>query len=399
MRINKSGVAVGVAVLLLWLGMRVFLSGGPAKQESQTPQPRLPEGAVPVAGLYDGSRVVVITQDQLEERSKGYKLECLLPATGKSCPGERLGRFSVSCSCAQGLETLLLDGNQVPRVDHVLPARNDKMFLVACTMSRGDDEYLDEWIRYHAFLGFERFIIYSDEPKEALQRHTRAVLAPHVQSGLVEFVEWWPAVAGRTSGSRQMSAFTHCMHRMQNVAEWIAIFDVDEFFFLSGPHVTDSLPDLIRQLAHEGDGLQRTGSLFVPQSYFGARGSEPESGSVPLRFRFREANWIAGTRQVHGKDFLVGKSISRPDAFRSLHTAHSVELAKGWDRVQVPGQVLRVNHYFCKSLSEQAKRENSGGAWRSKLADWQVCSEEFAAVEDNGLAERFVSLFVSNTKV
>jgi hypothetical protein len=53
---------------------------------------------------------------------------------------------------------------------------------------------------------------------------------------------------------------------------------------------------------------------------------------------------------------------------------------------------VRINHYVCKSKSEQQKREKNSAAWYSKMKSefWEAwCEKLFVSVKDDSI-DRFI---------
>jgi hypothetical protein len=229
------------------------------------------------------------------------------------------------------------------------------------------------------------------------------------------------------------------MFSLKDQSEWVAVFDTDEFF-MPGHRTPDSLgkgeekrkeigkidfllficdveiysacifknlrvffaiflfkPDssfspplvgAVKRLVYEKPQIA---SLFVPNCFFGSKPRVGSSGAVMPRFTFREKTCHVGSYELYaGKHVLVGKSISRPRDFQSLHTAHAVDLkASNFLRELVPEKDLRINHYVCKTKEEQRKRELAGDSWRSKIKEWNLCVEDFVQVHDSEIVDRF----------
>ena len=299
----------------------------------------------------------------------------------QSCVGIRRGPYLVACQCfAKSLPDarLAIDGAHVGQ-SRVEKSVRERAFLGVCSMIRGDDEYLLEWLEFHSLLGVERFKLYSDEPNKNAREATEALLR---RSDQVEFVNWWPSVT--RAQERQFLALTHCMLTID--AEWVAIIDVDEFL-VPGHRNPDNIADAVRQLSFASNNV---GSLFVPQLFFGSKPSTKTFGSVLSRFLWREEHAHAG---AHPQQPLstVGKSITLQKAFQSLHTSHSVELKGKWERHVVKETDLRINHYVCKTKTEQSRREALGNSWRSKtLQNWTaLCERAYVSHFDDTIVDRF----------
>ncbi len=313
----------------------------------------------------------ILTRDTISFSGQAH---CVLPT--KRCVAERLGRFALSCPCAVGddLSPLRIDESEEVR-QLALPALPKSVFLGACTMVRGDDAYLVEWLGFHVLLGIQLFVIYSDEPDASKRHATRLLLAPYIRGGQVVFIE-----ERITDGAeRQFVAINHCVTVMHAATKWVAVFDVDEFFV---PARFDSLTEAIRALAAGRDSVA---SLFVPQAFFGALPTVASEGRVTDRFQMREESFRAGLHESSGK--LVGKSIIRRRWFRHMHTSHNTEAAEGSVSLTVAAADVHINHYVCRTRLEQSQRERQGASWTEKTRDWTLlCEDRYVRQRDDDIA-------------
>lgn len=129
--------------------------------------------------------------------------------------------------------------------------------LVACTLFRDDAMYLDEWVRFHEAMGVEHFYLYSHGSID----NYKEVLEPFVNSNLVTLIEWpsepndrckppseIPKEGVHKQAPCQQLAFEDCVMRAKRSrAEWIAIMDVDEFFYTPKSCYRGSLRDVLRR--------------------------------------------------------------------------------------------------------------------------------------------------------
>jgi hypothetical protein len=357
-----------VALLVLWLLLRSPRSGGEAPLKS--------DGRVHALVRSGG---YVLTEDQL-----GLPAEAAATCRAGSaqCAAQRVGRFALQCPCASASDELTIDGGPaVP--EYRPPAMPKRAFLGACSTVRGDDAYLHEWLDYHLLQGIEVFVLYSDEPDAAKRSATRLLLAPYTRRGQVVFLE------ERLSEGleRQFVAINHCVTVMHANSEWVAVFDVDEFFV---PVRFDSLREAVVALA---GGRNSVGSLFVPQAFFGAAASVPSVGRVAERFRLREDAFHVG---LHESGRFVGKSVVRRRWFRHMHTSHNTDSIGDARRLEISSDDLRINHYVCRSRQEQQERERQGASWTSKIRDWErLCEGSYARVRDDVIM-RFEQLLLAS---
>ncbi|MDR0796472.1 MAG: glycosyltransferase family 92 protein, partial [Tannerella sp.] len=55
-------------------------------------------------------------------------------------------------------------------------------YLTVCAIAKNEGPYFKEWIEWHQKIGVEKFYIYDNESGD----HTKEVLEPYIESGLVD---------------------------------------------------------------------------------------------------------------------------------------------------------------------------------------------------------------------
>jgi hypothetical protein len=132
--------------------------------------------------------------------------------------------------------------------------RSDSRYLyevaVCCIVK--DEEYLPEWIEYHASIGVAQFYVYDNESAIPLAQ----TLKPYVEKGLV-VVE---PIQGR---AKQMIAYGNCLKKYGSLCKWIAFIDADEF--IVPKTFTGNLPDFLVP-------YERFGGLGINWLVFGSNG-------------------------------------------------------------------------------------------------------------------------------
>jgi hypothetical protein len=256
------------------------------------------------------------------------------------------------------------------------------VFLSIGAVFKNEAKYLDEWLTFHSHMGVERFYLYDDESTDDFNE----VLAPWIKAGIV-FLD---KVRGRNQGK----VFLHCLWRTKLRTKWLALIDIDEFLWSPA---NKSVSDVLQEYSHY------TG-VVVRWKLFGSSGhSDPqESGSIESFTRslpfdtdyggvFSRRNFASGIR-VTGNP-LQGKSVFRPSSVfltgihnptlyvgRLVNEACRVVLKsdvlvgkKGNRRVkssfwqETPADILRINHYWSRSLRElenKVKRKFFEGSFR-----------------------------------
>lgn len=243
----------------------------------------------------------------------------------------------------------------------VAATESTKHYLAVFAIVRNEGPYLKEWIEFHRMMGVSQFFIYDNGSNDG----TVDLLSPYVNEGLITLVNWadflkgWEGVAG-TSGRTQKLAMLHCLANFGHLAEWMAFFDADEFLF---PTAAGSLAEVL----HEYEDLD---SLSVYWHMFGTSGhTRKPPGLVTENYtqRLRKP-------QASCKHLSRVKTIVRPSAVRGVHNSHVFILTHGYpeswtEHRQRIGHadhrlatrstdVLRINHYYSKSLAEYRERRS-----------------------------------------
>ena len=198
--------------LLLWMILSL----------PSSPEAAIPQHPVFPVGIVDGSVVLTLDQGSITSRTPS---NCTTPRS--SCRAEHLGRFALRCPCRSVFdEPLWVDGHPVPLdpSPRVIGPPATATVIGICSVIRGDDAFLSEWISFHRMLGVNLFFLYSDEPvisKRAATARLLLTLGPNIVFEERRF-------AGDAL-ERQFVALNHCVRSIP--AEWVAVLDVDEFFF------------------------------------------------------------------------------------------------------------------------------------------------------------------------
>lgn len=229
-------------------------------------------------------------------------------------------------------------------------ARRDVHDLTVAAIFREEAPFLDEWLEFHAAVGVSQFYLYNNFSTDDF----REVLAPWIARGLVTLHDW-PVEVG------QLPAYRHCVRHYADAARWIAFIDVDEYLF--SPAGLDIRPILARYRDLPG--------LHVHSPYFGSAGrrARPEGSLVQgLTMRaplscftsktIANPRWIYDLRNVHTFKYWAGEALDT--ARRRLGDAAPPAL-----------DLLRLNHYWSRSLDDLETKVQRGDASRPDKRDLQ----------------------------
>jgi len=171
-----------------------------------------------------------------------------------------------------------------------------KYFLSIATQFQQEGRFLKEWIEYHKLVGVEHFYLYNNSSADDYLE----VLAPYIESGKVDLIDWPSSRTVRWDGA-QCASVQNAIKFSQDETRWLAIMDVDEFLV---PLQHYSLVDFLK----EHDNYAQ---IVVMWRYFGTSGVEkiPDDQLMIETLIKREAF-------VPGKINLV-KSIVKPKAVQA----------------------------------------------------------------------------------
>jgi hypothetical protein len=220
------------------------------------------------------------------------------------------------------------------RANLLARARRPPVYLAVCAIFHDVAPYLAEWVAFHRLQGVERFWLYDHLSGD----DWRPAVEPY--SDVVD-VTRWPDQPG------QLSAYLDCLRRHRSEARWIAFIDLDEFLFSPTGR---PLADVLRE-------FERHPGVVANWRMYGTNGhQEPPTGLVIENYPMRGPDDHRGNRLI--------KSIVDPrrtiDFLHQPHYFYHYGTAVGEDhrparlgnRWPPTADVLRINHYYSKSVRE-----------------------------------------------
>lgn len=235
--------------------------------------------------------------------------------------------------------------------------------LAVCGIFRDEAPYLDEWLTFHRGVGAGRFYLYNDRSQDDYE----AVLRPWIDRGIV-VLEDWPQRS-------LVEAFNDCLERHREEAAWMAFIDLDEFLYSPTGR---SVPDVLR-------GYEDAAAVFVYWSLFGSSGQEAAPDRSVIR-SYRRCQGLAAAIMDdfdHGvpgtSDHITawsrdGKSVVRTAWIETMNNHQPSAVRRGrvvdehgldmptsarerrTSREPFSYSILRINHYWSKSLAELSRR-------------------------------------------
>lgn len=214
--------------------------------------------------------------------------------------------------------------------------------LSACSLFRDEARFLKEWIEYHKLVGVEHFYLYNNLSDDDYI----SVLAPYVESGVVELIEWpYPSHNISEYSPIQRACYEDVLKRALGKTEWLAIIDSDEFIL---PVQEDNLVTFLSK-------YKSVGGVIANWQLFGTSGVE----EVPADKLMIEV-LINKAPTEHDENRFV-KSIVQPHRVASLGDPHFCNFKPGFPPVNSSFQIfpwsttpvivvdkIRINHYWTR---------------------------------------------------
>ena len=242
------------------------------------------------------------------------------------------------------------------------------MKVAICAVAKNENTYIDEWVRYHIDLGYDRIYLFdNNDPKTPFVGDS---ISPEYRDR-VEII----AVQGNYR-SRQFAIYNRWLQEYSDGWDWCSFIDIDEFIVTSKGNIKDllsTMPDecnfmiLSWQIygddgVVEGDESQPVRSRFVKRW-----GSDKEFWNRFIKSTVRCGNKNIRARNAHGFYF---EPADRKGEFPICHNCYGtpVRLASngvyagfGWHTDHY------IAHYATKTISEflKYKCDRIGTIWRS----------------------------------
>eukprot|EP01090_Pellita_catalonica_P021273 TRINITY_DN7920_c0_g1_i2.p1 TRINITY_DN7920_c0_g1~~TRINITY_DN7920_c0_g1_i2.p1 ORF type:complete len:647 (+),score=101.89 TRINITY_DN7920_c0_g1_i2:1683-3623(+) len=150
--------------------------------------------------------------------------------------------------------------------------QNKSSHAAAATMVQNANALLPQWIEYYRLNGVEHFYIYDNSRTRPEKQNTIRLLEQYkyISRGIVTYIPWafptpfyWNTV--------QITAQNDCLWRFKKFHEWIAIIDLDEYFFVpgNGDDIIDPDETILSVLrSYDGENAKKPLSGLRMYSFF-----------------------------------------------------------------------------------------------------------------------------------
>jgi len=219
-----------------------------------------------------------------------------------------------------------------------------------CLIIRDENEYLEEWLKWHIGQGVQHFYIYDHGSKQPVSEFIKALDSKITD--MITVIDW--------SGSHdnaQPDAYNNCLRRFGKDNKWLGFIDADEHVRVK---TGQKLPEFLKNYEdHAG--------LFAVWLTYHANGQKYKS-NLPLRQRFQKITPVRTWSDRMGKVFV------QPSRMKDMYI-HNGHVQEGYRIVgeykdKVPdGQIWKerattelicVDHYYTKSYEEWLEKLQRG---------------------------------------
>jgi len=216
-----------------------------------------------------------------------------------------------------------------------------KYNMAICAMFKNEAPWLKEWIVFHhEILGFEYFYLYNNDSSD----NYKEVLAPFIDRGIVELIEWDSSDDTHRVGDEdgglwcpfQRGAYNDCLkQRALGKAKWVAAIDVDEF--ITPVNGSRSLKTLLRV-----SEKQKKGSIKFTWRIFGTSDvwDLAEGELLTEKLNRRAPDDFSENRGF--------KHMYRPEAV-ILCNVHEAQVKKEYRHRHAKIEEFRLNHYWTRT--------------------------------------------------
>jgi len=218
--------------------------------------------------------------------------------------------------------------------------------VTICAVAKNEERYIDEWLTYHKYLGFDHVQIYDNADNAS----SYMADLPRKYGNYVS-VEHSPGLG------RQESSYNRCLKNGAETNTWAAFLDVDEFVVLKKhPNIKAFLHDV----APDGGSIVLNWSIMVSN---GTMVYDPAPVVTRFTVTSREANrnlktiaYLPHVQKVHVHYSLMKRGHPTVDQHgRAVKDGASHH--PGNDR-----EIANLNHYQTKSWEEFNQKRRRGFA-------------------------------------
>lgn len=237
-----------------------------------------------------------------------------------------------------------------------------KPYLSIVAIMRNEAPYLPEWLAFHQTVGVEHFYLYDNGSTDG-----SADVARLAGGDAVTIVNW----PGRL---RQLEAYGDALVGLCGETQWAAFIDLDEFLFS-----TSYLP--LPAVLREFEALPAVGACWAIFGTSDIREPQPSVLDAYRRRAVAEDSRHRHVKSIVQPDLVPAQVPANPHVFRCKTFDTELRTLDGAFAREVTWSLLRVNHYWSKSIAEARAKEKVPRADTGEMRSG-LCDEAMNAVGD-----------------
>ena len=260
------------------------------------------------------------------------------------------------------------------------------MKIAVCAIIKNENLYLREWVEHYKKLGFDKIILYDNNPIDGEVPHQ--VIGDYVMSGFVDVhnvrgVKWQPETKipyteyvnhpGNWGPlTIQQLVYTKCTLEYQNEYRWIAYVDIDEFLIFDETE-PQNIHEIFDKYQYEEKGFKQ---ILINWRNIGDDG-KINYENKPVQERFTKIiyhdkfdvisnRWI---KSIRCTDFISPNDTEKNTIHIHANNVKScmpdgtpvydMEKACYTQTNQTYYKVMAIKHYFSKSLWEHLSKQRN----------------------------------------
>lgn len=278
------------------------------------------------------------------------------------------------------------------------------MRIGICAIIKNENLYLREWVEYHKKLGFDKIMLYDNNPSGG--EYPQQVIGDYVMDGFVDVYNArdlpWNFESDGVVLDLQTCVYNLCRVRNSKEIQWMAFIDIDEFIVIEETEPQD-IHVLFNKYKYDESPFDQ---IIMPWFIIGSD-QQIHYENKPVRERFqRHANSESRAESMsdHWVKSIVRTSIPQkwmfppdnPHAIPIINTCFG-DLTKNenpvfrhWVKNPVH-KVLYVNHYCTKSLWEHLVRRITIHGDAEAAKDQYLRLADFKGI--NGWCDKYEKTF------
>lgn len=214
-----------------------------------------------------------------------------------------------------------------------------------CLLIKDENEYINEWLKWHTNIGFEHFYIYDNGSKIPIKESVEERYL-----SLCTFIDYSSGYS-----SLQVDCYNHALNNYGQFTKWFAFIDTDEFIrTIDGRQINEFLKDF-----EEFDGLYVRWIMYNANSLY-------YKDNRPQRERFTQVS-------SYDKWKPCGKSIIQPSKVKAMGPHFPTGVIGQYRIVDGNRKSIRtaldsfssedkivIDHYFTRSFEEWQEKAARG---------------------------------------